>query len=99
LCAFAHCQIDYEKELLEVKFQGCKEWQLHRIIISFNGIHTKTHSFESSDNVVSCGFDNNITFELSIAEMKILFYSSKQKTFQFDLVYGPIEGKDIFKTK
>lgn len=54
--------------------------------ISFNDMSIKQQSF--SDGVESTGMFNTIEFELSIADMTILFYSEGRKNFIFDLTYA-----------
>lgn len=86
LSCCADCNINYDLELLHMKFMSNKfEWILKKISIYYNGKITKEHSFP--DGVASSGLFETIDFELSIAEMKILFYNRAEKAFTFELVY------------
>lgn len=90
----AYGRIDYDTEVLVLKFESEKQWLLHKIDISYNGRLVMKHSFAATGSVVSRGMSNQIDFEFSISEMNILFYSSLKKVFSFELSYGAVNCED-----
>lgn len=86
LSALQVCNIDYENDVLKVKFDASSMWSLKKLIASFNDSDKKTHDF--GVGVKSRGLFNTIEVEFNVKDMNIMYYSALNKVFHIEIHYS-----------
>lgn len=89
------CNIDYESDVLKVKFEALSKWTLKRLIASFNDSNKKTHDF-GANGVESRGLFNAIHVKFEVSDMNIMFYSALEKVFYLEIHYST-DGANKFR--
>ena len=95
---YATCKIDYENDILHLKF-NCNQfdWILRKIRVFYNGQISKESAF--SLGIQPVGSLKTIQFELSIRDMNIQFFDKSEKKFVFALVYDKLDDGAVYETR